>query len=311
MSMRVLVTGATGFLGAHLLRRLSGEDVTVAILVRPQSDRWRIRDLCKNFVEIVGDLRYPQDITKAVKVFSPDIVIHLAWSGVLNLYRNDLLQLDNISYSMSLLRIAYEAGCRTWIGLGSQAEYGPLNMRITEDSPTQPSTLYGAAKLCTYLLSKYLCAHFNMRFVWLRLFSAYGPMDDPGWMIPSLILTLLRGERPALTEGVQRWDYLYVTDVADAIFLTMITPNALGVFNLGSGKTYSIRSIAEQIRDLIDPDLPLGFGEIPYRPDQVMHLEADISRLRQATGWTPQINLQEGLRQTVEWFKENRWRYER
>jgi len=309
--MHVLVTGATGFLGAYLLRRLSGEDVTVAILVRPQSDRWRIQDLCKNLVEIVGDLRYPQDIVKDIKAFGPDTVIHLAWFGVLNPYRNDLSQLDNISYSISLLRVVYEAGCKTWIGLGSQAEYGPLNMRITENSPTRPSTLYGAAKLCTCLMSKYLCGHLDLRFVWLRLFSAYGPMDDPGWMIPSLILTLLRGERPALTEGAQRWDYLYVTDVVDAIFLSMITPNASGVFNLGSGKTYTVRSIAEQIRDLIDPELPLGFGEVPYRPDQVMHLEAEISRLRQATGWTPRINLQEGLRRTVEWFKENRWRYER
>lgn len=308
--MRILITGATGFLGAHLLKQLSAEDVTVAILFQPQSNRWRIEHLGMNFVEIIGDLRQPQGISDAIKDFVPDTVIHLAWSGVLNRYRNEELQLDNLFGSLALLRIANEAGCRTWIGLGSQAEYGPLNIRINEDAPTRPSTLYGMTKLCACLLSQYLCAQFNMRFVWLRLFSAYGPADNPGWLIPYVILTLLRGECPALTTGEQRWDYLYVEDAARAIWQAATNPAAQGVFNLGSGEAYTIRSIVERIRDLVDPSLPLGFGEVLYRPDQIMHLQADISRLQQATDWAPRVSLDEGLKRTVEWFRENRRLYE-
>jgi len=309
--MRILITGATGFLGGHLLKRLSAEDVTVAILIRPQSNRWRIEHLGMNFVKIIGDLRQPQGISDAIKDFAPDTVIHLAWSGVLNRYRNEQLQLDNLFGNLALLRIANEAGCRTWIGLGSQAEYGPLNIRINEDAPTRPSTLYGITKLCTCLLSQYLCAQLNMRFVWLRLFSAYGPADNPGWLIPYVILTLLRGERPALTTGEQRWDYLFVEDTAEVIYRVATRSDVQGIFNLGSGKAYTVRTIVERIRDLIDPSLPLGFGEVPYRADQIMHLQADISRLQQATGWSPRVSLDEGLRRTVEWSRENRRLYEK
>jgi len=309
--MRILVTGATGFLGAHLLKQLSAEDVSVAILIRPQSNRWRIEHLDINFIKIIGDLKQPHIISDAIKNFAPDIVIHLAWSGVLSRYRNAQLQLDNLFNNLALLRIASEAGCRTWIGLGSQAEYGPLNTRIKEDAPTRPSTLYGITKLCTCLLSQYLCAQLNMRFVWLRLFSTYGPADNPSWLIPYVILTLLHGERPALTTGEQRWDYLYVEDAARAIWQVATNPAAQGIFNLGSGEAYTVRSIVERIRDIIDPSLPLGFGEVPHRPDQIMHLQADISRLERVTGWSPQVSLDEGLRRTVEWFQKNRRLYEK
>jgi len=279
----------------------------VAILVRPQSDRWRLRQVEGGYREILGDLQNLPACAGAIKEFAPDTVINLAWWGVLNRYRNDLSQIDdNLSGNLALLRLAQEAGCRTWIGLGSQAEYGPHTAVISEEDPTRPTTLYGMTKLITNMLSQFLCNQWGMRFVWLRIFSSYGPMDDPGWMIPYLILALLRGERPALTEGTQKWDYLYAGDVAEALYLAAVNPEVEGVFNLGSGEAYSIKSIVQKIRDLIDPHLPLGFGEVPYRPDQVMHLQADNRRLREKAGWSPRVSLDEGLARTVEWYRDHR-----
>jgi UDP-glucose 4-epimerase len=302
--MRILVTGATGFVGAHVLQRLSTENASLAILVRAGSNTWRIKPLLSSVSAIVGDLRNPRELAPAIADFEPDTVIHLAWSGVGNRYRNVQWQMDdNLASSIDLLRTAHAAGCRTWIGLGSQAEYGPMNGPVDEECPTQPTTMYGAAKLAACVLSRQVCALFGMRFVWLRLFSAYGPMDDSGWMIPSVILSLLRGERPAMTEGTQRWDYLFATDVADAICRTALNADVSGVFNLGSGQAHTVRSVAERIRDLIDPSRPLGFGEVAYRKDQVMHLQADISRLQVATGWSPSVTLAEGLARTVRWYR--------
>ena len=134
-------------------------------------------------------------------------------------------------------------------------------------------------------------------------------MDNEEWLIPHLILKLQRGERSSLTEGIQHWDYLYVTDVANAIYLAGVTPSVCGVFNLASGETHTVRSIAERIRDLINPSLPLGFGDVPYRPDQIMHLQGDIRQLKRAIAWSPQVSLDEGLRLTIQWFRENDLRY--
>jgi nucleoside-diphosphate-sugar epimerase len=310
--MRCFVTGATGHIGSHLVRHLLERNVEVAALVRPRtSNLWRIEDILGRLHVIKGDLSHIDHSSTAIREFAPEIVIHLGWHGVSSGYRNDPAQItQNLYGSLKLLQLAHEGGCQKWVGLGSQAEYGPSNEVLTEDLPTRPVTTYGVVKLCLGLLSQKLCEAYGIGFAWLRLTASYGPMDDYHHMIPELILKLLRGQKPALTLGEQRWDYLYAEDAVEAIWQAAITPEARGIFNLGSGEAHTIRSITERVRDLIDPNLPLGFGEVPYRPDQVMHLQADISRLREATGWSPRVSLDEGLRRTVEWFMENRWRYE-
>jgi nucleoside-diphosphate-sugar epimerase len=193
--------------------------------------------------------------------------------------------------------------------MGSQAEYGPHHGALDETAATRPTTVYGVTKLCACFYAERLCRDQGIRFAWLRLFSSYGPSDDSAWMIPSVVIQLLRGQRPALTAGLQRWDYIHVADVATALIAVAQTPTAEGVFNLGSGEAPLLREVVEAIRDRIDQSLPLGFGEVPYRTDQVMHLQADIRRLREATGWRPRVPLREGLAQTIEWYRENLRRY--
>ncbi len=311
--MRALVTGATGFIGSFLAGRLLRDGATVAILTRPGAKTWRIDPLLHQVTRIEGDLRdlsggqcppYGR-VENQVHDFAPDTVFHLGWYGVAGSCRNDEEQIDaNLRATLDLVRVALRAGCTTWIGLGSQAEYGPLNRPIAEDAPTRPTTTYGAVKLCAGLLAARLAADTDMRLAWLRVFSTYGPRDNPQWLIPYLVRTLLDGRKPSLTACEQTWDYLFVEDAAEAIHRVAVTTGAAGVFNLGSGQARPLRTVVERIRDSIDPSLSLGFGEVPYRPDQVMHLEADISRLTAVTGWTPRTPLDEGLGRTIAWHRE-------
>lgn len=309
--MRCLITGATGHIGSHLVRYLLEQSVEVAALVRPTTNNlWRIKDMLPQPHVISGDLTAIDEAAATIRDFAADTVFHLGWHGVSGRHRNDPAQVtQNVYGSLRLLELAHKVGCKRWIGLGSQAEYGACNGVLTEDMPTCPVTTYGVAKLCLGLLSQKLCQAYGIGFTWLRFTAAYGPMDDRDHMIPQVILKLLQGEKPSLTQGEQRWDYLYVEDIAEALWKAAISPKAKGIFNLGSGEAYAIRSIVERIRDLIDPDLPLGFGGVPYRPDQIMHLQADISRLREVADWSPQVSLDEGLRRTVEWYRENRCHY--
>jgi nucleoside-diphosphate-sugar epimerase len=139
-------------------------------------------------------------------------------------------------------------------------------------------------------------------YAWLRLFSSYGPDDDPSWLIPYLVRTLLAGEKPRLTRAEQVWDYIHVADAAAAIIATL-DAGVTGIFNLGSGEARPLRGIVEFLRDAIDPSLPLGFGEVAYRPDQVMHLESDVGALRAATGWAPRVPLEQGLAEVIAWHR--------
>lgn len=311
--MRCFVTGATGFVGSHLVRLLLQKGNEVSVLVRPNSDPWRIQDILPAVRTISGEMAAVEQASNVIRSFKPDVVFHLAWHGGNSYkYQNDLSQIfKNLYGSLELVQIAKEAGSQRWVGLGTSVEYGKYEIPITESLRPMPSTLYGISKYCTCLSAQKLCQLYRIDFVWLRPFWMYGPYDDPLRMLPSVILALLRGEKPALTLGEQRWDYLYVEDAVEAIWRAAITPEAQGIFNLGSGEAYTIRSIAERIRDLIDSNLPIGFGEVPYRSDQIMHLQADISRLREVTGWSPHVSLDEGLRRTVQWFRKNRGRYDR
>ncbi len=302
--MRALVTGATGFIGSYLTERLLGAGAAVAVLVRPTANPWRIADLLPRVTRITGDLRELTPVEREIRDFAPEAVFHLAWHGVAGAQRNDPAQLDaNVQTTTDLVRLAVRAGCQTWIGVGSQAEYGPLNRVIAEDAPTEPTTAYGVAKLRAGLAAAELATEAGLRFAWLRVFSTYGPKDSPDWMLPYLIRTLLRGQTPALTGCEQKWDYLYVADAADAIHRVAEMSAAAGVMNLGSGVACPLREVVERVRDLVSPARALQFGAVPYRPDQVMHLQADIARLTRATGWRPVTALDEGLRRTVEWYR--------
>ncbi len=299
---RVLITGASGFVGSAVTRALVRQGRQVAVLLRPGSDTWRVAGELPSLHVIRGNLRDIGAAEEPIANFRPDAVLHLGWEGVKGSDRNAPFQADNIAASVALYRIAESIDCATFVGMGSQAEYGPAPGRLDETAPTKPTTVYGVAKLATGLVLDRLAATSGRQFAWLRLFSSYGPGDDPSWMLQYLARSLLARKRPALTAAEQVWDYIHVDDVADAVIATMDT-RAAGIFNLGSGRAHKLADTIKLLRDSIDPSLPLGFGEVPYRPDQVMHLEADISRLTNATAWKPRVALDEGLRGLVEWLR--------
>jgi nucleoside-diphosphate-sugar epimerase len=233
-------------------------------MVRPASDLWRLEAVLDRVHFVYGDLTDVAAAKVAIRNSAPQIVFHLGWQGVTAAFRNDPTQITaNVRGSLDLWEAVNAAGtCRVWVGVGSQAEYGRVaeDMPLSEDLPAIPETNYGLAKHCVALLTERLCALADMRFVWLRLLATYGPRDDERHLIPSVIRQLLAGQRPALTPGEQRWDYLYVDDAIDALWRVATNPDASGTFVLGSGEACMVRSLVERIRDTINPALPLGWA---------------------------------------------------
>lgn len=298
--MRVFVTGAGGFIGSHIVKSLLEHSHEVAVLKREGSNQKRLSTLPISHIDVSHDLAmFTPAEQKSLNAFKPEAVVHAGWIGVGNYQRNELVQLSNIEMTSNLLDASIKAGVNHFIGFGSQAEYGQCEGSINESQPLAPSTLYGAAKASASLVADVQTRLHEVNFTWVRVFSTYGPGDEPYWMIQDVAKKLVNGESPSLSPGTQIWDYLYVADAAEAVRTIVEHKTGLGIVNLGSGTALSIRSIVEQMRDIANPDLQINFGAVPFRSDQVMHLEADISKLTQATGWSPRVPLSEGLRITV------------
>jgi nucleoside-diphosphate-sugar epimerase len=301
--MKIFLTGASGFIGAETLRIALEEGHEVVAPVRPGAFAPRLIPFMERFTSIDLDLQDPALIAAALVQHRPQCLIHLAWWGVGNSVRFDRRQItDNLEATCDLVDAAAKAGVTSFIGMGSQGEYGAGSAMLEDDLP-KPTSLYGAAKVASLFLTRQLAAQAGMRHAWLRLFSSYGPGDNDGWLIPMLITEMLAGRRPKTTLGTQSWDWLHVTDVARGILAVATNETASGVFNLGSGRAVRVRDVVERIRDLAAPGMELVFGEIPFRPDQVMHMQADIARIYAATGWAPSISIEQGLADTVAWYR--------
>lgn len=299
-----VVTGPTGAIGIALCEKLLRENVTVYAVCRPGSSR--IKDLPKaEALHVVEcDAKELATLPQKMEGVSVDAFFHFAWAHTIGQGRNDMpAQIENIQSTIDAVRAAKALGCQVFLGAGSQAEYGRVEGLLKSDTPAFPENGYGMAKLCAGQMSRVEAKALDIDHVWVRILSVYGPHDGPMTMISGTIRKLLAGERPALTAGIQRWDYLYAGDAADAFYLAACHGRNGAVYPLGSGQAMPLKDYIIQMRDAIDPALPLGLGEVPYGPLQVMHLQADISALQADTGFVPKTPFAEGIRRTMDWVK--------
>lgn len=297
MIKSAVITGPTGVLGTALVKKLDEVGVETYVVCHRGSPRNATILEHPYIHKVECDMdeigRLPSLIKKSVDAF-----FHFAWLGTLvNSNRmNMYLQNTNVKYALDTVYVAKELGCKVYIGAGSQAEYGRIDGVIHPNSPTNPISGYGMAKLCAGQMTRVLCKDFGIRHIWPRIVSVYGKNDGDKTLVNTLIRTLKAGESPKLTAGEQLWDYLYADDAADALYLMAEKGEDGAVYVLGSGTSRKLKDYMMDIRNEVNKDIPLGLGEIPYLPDQAMHLEADIRNLTQDTGWRPKTEFIMGIR---------------
>jgi len=297
-----LVTGASGFIGAHLVARLLEEGSRVSVLVRSSSvllDEWRDRVsiiACDDFSE--GNLRqrWPAGI---------ETVFHLAAYGVLPSHRDSAEMLRiNVMLPAALARLCADRGARM-IMAGSSAEYRrPLtNDPISETAPLESAKLYGSSKAAGGLMASAIVGECGAGFRLLRLFKAYGAGEAPHRLLPALVNDLSRGERVPLSAGTQVLDFVYIDDVVEALIRAdghCRDHGGVATWNVATGRGHSVRDFAESVARAMDADHSLlAFGAIGMRKDDEPWLVGATDLLQAELGWHPSTGLDAGIRASV------------
>ena len=304
--MRIVITGATGAVGTALIAEGIRQNVEMLVICRKASKRrQQIPD--HPLVKVLELNMEEYETYQPPEGETPyDVFYHFAWGGTTGDGRNDCeIQEKNIRYALDAAALAKRFGCSAFVGAGSQAEYGRVEGNLNSQTPAFPENGYGMAKLCAGQMTRLYCRQVGMRHVWTRILSIYGPGDGAGSMVMSAIHRLLAGETPAFTKGEQQWDYLYSGDAAKALLLLGEKGHDGGVYCLGSGKARPLADYIGIIRDAIDSRLSVALGAVPYAPGQVMYQSADISKLKEDTGFVPEVSFEEGIKKTIMWVKEH------
>lgn len=292
---RVVLTGATGAIGTALINELIKNNIEVLVFCHKDSHRnSNIPEsslVTKKYCNLTQLKEVQNDTGKSYDVF-----YHFAWAGTTGVARNDMyLQNKNVEYSLDAVEAAKRFGCHTFIGAGSQAEYGRVEGVLKPDTPTFPENGYGIAKLCAGQMTREHAHQLGLKHIWVRVLSVYGPNDGAQSMVMSTIRKLKAGAVPQFTKGEQMWDYLYSGDAARAFRLVGEKGMDGKIYVLGSGQARPLAEYIEDIRKIVNLDGEIALGAIPYGEKQVMYLCADVSELTADVGWKIEKSFTDGV----------------
>lgn len=301
---RAVITGAGGFIGRNLTKRLLREHVQVyGIDVEAAQGRILAEDGVTPLCVDIGERR---QLAAILKVAKPDVFYHLAWAGVSTDVKNEVgMQLSNIPMAMTVLEACAEAGCGHVIIPGSASEYAYCGQTIDGGNMPAPGDAYAASKAAAQVLCQWYARQYGLNLNWLLIGSIYGPGRNDSNILTYTIKALLRGEEPKYSKLEQMWDYIYIDDLIEALYLLGLYGKPDGVYPLGSGQARPLAEYIRQIQAEIAPDAPLGIGALPYKfgskPDNSV---LDITRLKEDTGFVPQVPFEEGIERTICYFRE-------
>ncbi len=294
---KIIITGATGFIGIHLIKQWLAKDVEVYAVIRPHSKN--AGRIPKNDHICIIELRMEEYNKLPELIGSADYFYHFAWEGARVPYRDDVeMQKNNYECALLAYETAKKLGCKFFLGSGSQAEYGSTIGIVDENYPCSPTTEYGKQKLntCKELLKR--AEQDGMKLIWTRIFSIYGPYDFQGTLVMTSINKMLLDEPIEMTEGTQLWDYLYVSDAAAAMVLLAETECDNGVYNIASGDYKPLRTFVEEIKRIVNSKSELKFGVVPFGPHGPVNLTPDSSKIKDL-GWRPTVDFAEGIKTII------------
>ncbi len=301
----VLVTGATGFVGANLVRYLLTSGYQVHIISRPESNFWRLEDVREHLQVHDVSFNDGEGLQVSLKKIKPSWVFHLAAHGAYS-WQNNLERIiaTNITGTANLLNATVKVGCEAFVAAGSSSEYGYKDHAPVEDERVDPNSEYAIAKAAaTHFCKLYAQKHALPTSV-LRLYSVYGPYEDKDRLIPTIIAKGLQGKFPPLVDpGVAR-DFVYIDDTVSAFIAAATNEIKPGsIFNVGSGTQTTLREVVATARELFEIEAQPQWGSMPNRKWDTSVWVANNEKLKRELNWQPKYSFKEGLAKTKEWYQ--------
>lgn len=294
---KIIITGATSMLGVALMETAVREGTEVYAIVRPDTKR-SDRIISSPLVHVANS---PLEKLAEVEGLPTDcdVFYHFAWAGTNRETRDEpLVHERNIRYTLEAVELARKTGCHRFVGAGSQAEYGPVDGVIDEETRYNPVTSYGIAKYAAGVLSRKLCERKGIGHIWARVFSVYGPHDNEGTMLEHAIACFRKGETARFSSATQQWNYLYESDAGEILY-------ALGQESVPSGTWPVANPESRPLREYIDTLMKVYGSEAkaefaPLTPEQTLGLDVDAGKTMRAIGYRPQIGFEEGIRRMIQ-----------
>ena len=304
---RVILTGGTGFVGANLARRLLRDGHEVHLLVRPNYQPWRIEEVRSDVRLHELHLHEAEAVARVVGQIRPDWVFHLAVHGAYS-WQTDWEQMvrTNIQDTMSMVIACLNTGCEAFVNTGSSSEYGFKDHAPAESEPLEPNSHYAVTKAAATMFCRQTAQSRRVHLPTLRLYSVFGPYEDPGRLLPTLIMYGLKGELPPLVNPDVARDFVYVDDVVEAYLLAanVRTPEWGPIYNLGTGVQTTLRDAVEVARQTMRIAPEPVWNTMPNRTWDANVWVSDNRKIRAQLGWQPRSTFAEGFRLMVNWFRQ-------
>lgn len=302
---KVLLTGGTGFVGANLARRLLAEGHETHLLVRPEHKAWRLEEIKQNLSFHESSLDDKARLSAIAKEVRPDWIFHLAAHGAYS-WQNDEAAIvrANVTGTINLLEACLEGGFEAFVNTGSSSEYGFKDHAPSEAECPEPNSCYAVTKAAATNFCRYISRSKNVHAVTLRLYSVYGPYEDPGRFIPALAVNGLRGGYPPLAAPETARDYVYADDVCGACLLAAARGDAPrgSIYNVGTGRQTTLREAVETARAALKLAAEPRWGGMPARSWDTGVWVADSRLIRRELGWEPRFDFAAGFTKTAQWL---------
>lgn len=307
MGRTFLVTGAAGFIGANLCRRLLADGETVHGIVRPDSDLWRLDGLQGAVPLHRVDITSPGAVAEAFAAIGPQVVYHLATHGAYP-FQRDMAQivLSNVSGMVNVATACASTGVELLVNTGSSSEYGRKSRPMREEDTLEPDSYYAVSKCAQTMLCQTLARQTGLPVVTLRLFSVYGPYEEPSRLVPTIVLRALRAEALEMAAANTARDFVHVDDVVDAYLrVESLMAHAGEVINIGTGVQNSLQDVVDALADAMGRPVEARWGEMAARPWDTSTWVADVSKANRLLGWHPRLDLSSGIGHCIEWFRDH------